>query len=276
MTVRNALTIDVEEWFHVCGIPQGSTPSSGEARVVPAVERILRLLADCGAKATFFVLGCVAEQHPALAPAIAAAGHEVASHGWSHRLVTDLTPAEFRDEIRRTSDLLERQTGRRPTGFRAPQWSLCRQRTPWAFAILREEGYRYDASLSPLPFVGNRQGPLTPHAIGTPAGALMEFPPLVTPTPFGNLPTGGGWGFRFFPETVIAATVRRLNHCGMPAVLFLHPREVDPAGPRLPLPPLRSFVAYGPRCSAEGRLRSLLGRFEFTTLAHLVDVWDTA
>lgn len=276
MTVRNALTIDVEEWFHVCGLPGGSAPPSGEARVVPAVERILSLLAECGVQATFFVLGCVAEQHPAVVPAIAAAGHEIASHGWSHRLVTDLTPAEFRDEIRRTGDLLERQTGRRPTGFRAPQWSLCRQRTPWAFPILREEGYRYDASLSPLPFVGNRRGPRGPHAIGTPAGMLMEFPPLVTPTPFGNLPTGGGWGFRFFPETVIAATVRRLNRRGMPAVLFLHPREVDPAGPRLPLPPLRSFVAYGPRYSAEGRLCSLLGRSEFTTLAHLVDVWDTA
>lgn len=276
MTVPNALTIDVEEWFHVCAPPGGPVPRQGEERVGAAVERILDLLAGGGVKATFFVLGCVAEQHPALVPAIAAAGHEIASHGWSHRLVTGLSPAEFRDEIRRTGDLLERQTGRRPTGFRAPQWSLCRQRTPWAFSILREEGYRYDASLSPLPFVGNRRGPREPHAILTPAGRVVEIPPLVTPTPFGNLPTGGGWGFRFFPERVIAATIRRLNRRGTPAVLFLHPREVDPEGPRLPLPPLRSFVAYGPRCSAEGRLRSLLGRFEFTTLAQLVDVWDTA
>ncbi|WP_298268508.1 polysaccharide deacetylase family protein [Geobacter sp.] len=276
MTVPNALTIDVEEWFHVCGLPGEPAPLQGEERVVAAVERILSLLADCRARATFFVLGCVAEQHSALVPAIAAAGHEIASHGWSHRLVTGLTPAEFRDEVRRTGDLLERQTGRRPTGFRAPQWSLCRKRTPWAFPILREEGYRYDASLSPLPFVGNRRGPRGPHAIATPAGEIMEFPPLVTPTPFGNLPTGGGWGFRFFPERIIVATIGRLNRRGMPAVLFLHPREMDPAGPRLPLSPLRSFVAYGPRRSAEGRLRSLLGRFEFTTLAHLVDVWDTA
>lgn len=248
----------------------------GERQVRPNVERILALLAEHGIAATFFLLGSVAEEDQTLAPLIASAGHEIASHGWSHRLVTSLSPDEFRAELRRTGEIIERQTGRRPVGFRAPQWSLSREKTPWAFTILAEEGYRYDSSLNPLPFVGERRGPRTPHRIETAAGSLVEIPPLTTPSPFGHLPTGGGWGFRFFPEAVIVATIRRLNRKGAPAVLFVHPREMDPEGPRLPLPPLRSFVAYGPRRSARQRLRSLLGRFRFTTLGQLVDVWDTA
>ncbi|ADI83083.1 polysaccharide deacetylase family protein [Geobacter sulfurreducens] len=275
MPVLNALTIDVEDWYHVCGLPGEPVVSPDTERVVPAVGRLLALLAGRGCRATFFLLGSVAERHPGLAPSIAEAGHEIASHGWSHRLVTGLSPEEFRTELRRTGDLLERQTGRRPVGFRAPQWSLCRRRTPWAFPILRDEGYRYDSSLSPLPFVGDRRGPRGPFRIDTPAGPLVEVPPLVTRTPLGNLPTGGGWGFRFFPLGLIGASVAGLNRRGMPAVLYVHPREVDPEGPRLALPPLRSFVAYGPRSDAAPRLDALLERFSFTTLDQLVDRWDT-
>ncbi len=270
--MENALTIDVEEWYHLCG-PETLPEVSGRVRrVLNNTRQILALLDEAGIKGTFFLLGCVAEEEPSLAPLIAGAGHEIASHGWSHRLVTTLEPEEFRKELRRTGDLLEAQTGRRPIGFRAPQWSLGAA-TPWAFRILLEEGYRYDSSLTPLPFVGNRRGLRVPHEI---AGGLLEFPPLVTPFPGINLPTGGGWGFRFFPRSLVTGSIRRLNQGGSPAVLFIHPREMEPDGPRVKLTPFREFIVYGPRRSVAERLKPLLSCYRFTTLERLTDLWDTA
>jgi polysaccharide deacetylase family protein (PEP-CTERM system associated) len=273
--VTNALTVDVEEWFHVGGQPQETAIPAGDWRVRDNVEKILRLLAGHGVRATFFILGCVAEAFPELVGRIAAAGHEVASHGYSHTLVTSLTPAMFRDEIRRTGALLERLAGRRPIGFRAPQWSISAGQS-WAFDILLAEGYRYDSSCAPLPLIGNPRAPRVPYEIRRAEGTLREFPPMVTPSFLGNLPTGGGWGLRFFPQAIIRNTVRELNGRGEPAVIYLHPREFDPAGPRLPLSPLRSFATYGPRRDAAGRIDDLLRRFRFSTLCDLVNQWEPA
>jgi len=265
---RNALTIDVEDWYHVCGVDRKQSIPPGSWRVSVATERILKLLDEYRVKATFFVLGSVAAAEPGLVGRIADGGHEIASHGWSHSLIHQLTPDQFRDELARTESVLLEQSGLLPVGFRAPQWSLT-GRTPWAHEILAERGYRYDSSLTPLPFIGDRSGPRTPTRIRTSAGELCEFPPLVTPTWFGNLPTGGGWGFRFFPPALIEHTVGQLNAAGNPAVLYLHPRDVDPAGPRLRLPPLKRFAAYGTRSDAVPRIRRLLERFRFTTLKEL-------
>ena len=234
-SVANALTVDVEDWFHVCGLPETPTIPKDEWRVRENVAKLLGLLDGYGAKATFFVLGSVAETLPQIVTEIAAAGHEVASHGYSHRLVTELTPDEFREELRRTGEILASLAGKRPTGFRAPQWSLSRAATPWAFQILGEEGYRYDSSCAPLPLIGDPQAPRTPYRIATSGGDLWEIPPMVTPTPACNFPTGGGWGFKFFPRAMIRATVRGLNRRGAPAVIYVHPRELDPGGPRVPL-----------------------------------------
>jgi peptidoglycan-N-acetylglucosamine deacetylase len=274
--VINALTIDVEDWYHVCGL-DGVPPTvpPGEGRVAANVERLLALLSEFAVSATFFVLGSVAEEDPALVPRIAAAGHEIASHGFSHRLVTKMTPDQFRDEVRRTGDILTAQSGVRPIGFRAPQWSLSIRATPWAPVILQEEGYRYDSSCNPLPFIGDRDGLRYPFMIGTPAGPLLEVPPMVTPTLLGNLPTGGGWGFRFFPPAMIGGTVKQLNRAGFPAVVYLHPREMDAHGPRLRLSPLRAYAVYGPRRDAVKRLRYLLGRFRFGTVRQLVENWES-
>ncbi|KAF0219604.1 MAG: polysaccharide [Geobacteraceae bacterium] len=271
----NAITIDVEEWFHVCKVDvEPVIPVSGR-RVRQNIERILTLLAAFEVKATFFVLGSVAEEEPALVPMIAAAGHEIASHGYSHRLVGQLGPGRFRDEIRRTGSILERQAGYRPVGFRAPQWSLSRA-MPWAFDILKEEGYLYDSSLNPLLFVGDPHGPRAPFKVETGGGSIFEIPPMVTSLPFINIPSGGGWGFRLFPPAVVSWTMRRLNKAGNPAVLYLHPREMDACGPRLKLSPLESFAVYGPRSDAAGRLNHLLQRFSFVTLRQLVESWESA
>ena len=270
--MENALTVDVEDWYHVCDAGPLPEAPAVQRRVRQATESLLALLDEYGVKATFFVLGSVSRHDPALVSLIVSSGHEIASHGFSHRLVPELGREGFRDELIRTGDLLERQTGRRPVGFRAPQWSLGAS-TPWAFEILRKEGYRYDSSLNPLPIVGDRRGSRLPHRI---AGGLLEFPPLVTSFPGINLPTGGGWGFRFFPQQLVTWSIRRLNEEGYPAVLYLHPREMEPNGPRLKLSPLREFVVYGPRRSVADRLRPLLSRYRFTTLEHLADSWDTA
>lgn len=221
------------------------------------------------------MLGSVAENDPALAPMICSAGHEIASHGYSHRLVPDLTPQQFRDELLLTERILMEQTGQRPYGYRAPQWSLSEQ-TGWAFAILREQGYRYDSSLNPLPFVGDSRGSRIPYRLEGEGAGMWEIPPLVTRSLIGNLPTGGGWGFRFFPFKMISATVEALNRAHHPAVLYLHPRDVDPAGPRLDLPSLKRFVSYGTRTDAAPRLSELFRRYRFITLKEMVDEWQHA
>ena len=273
----NALTIDVEDYFHVSAFECQVKTCEWDnypLRVVENTLRVLDILAEFDVNATFFVLGSLAEEEPALVPMIAAHGHEIASHGYSHQLVHQLGPELFRDEIRRTGKILERQAGYRPAGFRAPQWSLS-QDIPWAYDILKEEGYVYDSSLNPLFFIGAPHGPRAPFNVKTKSGSIFEIPPMVTPLPFINIPTGGGWGFRFFPLSMVSGTMRRLNSEGNPAVLYLHPREMEAFGPRLKLPPLRSFAAYGPRSSAAGRIKHLLQRFSFVTLRQLVESWES-
>lgn len=265
----NALSIDVEDWYHVCGFEHREPPPRSSWRVSIATGRILQFLDELNVKATFFVLGSVAAAEPGLVGSIAASGHEVASHGWSHRLLHQLTPEQFREELLKTEDVIAAQAGCLPVGFRAPQWSVSGQ-TPWVHEILAERGYWYDSSLTPLPFIGKRNGARTPFRISTAAGELWEFPPLVTPTWCGNLPTGGGWGFRFFPTALIADTIRRLNASAHPALLYLHPRDADPEGPRLALPPLKRFASYGTRNDALPRMKRLLERFRFTSLKELV------
>lgn len=270
---QNIVTVDVEDWYHICGSAAVNTPPRSSWRVQRNLQLILALLAEYRQRATFFMLGSVAEDHPQLAAMIAAGGHELASHGYSHRLVSDLTPQQFRDELQRTEQVLLDQTGQRPLGYRAPQWSLAEQKQ-WPFEILAERGYWYDSSLNPLPFVGNSRGSRTPYRLCENGADLWEIPPLVTRTWLGNLPTGGGWGFRFFPLGMICKSIDALNRCGQPAVVYLHPREVDPDGPRLSLPMLKQFASYGSRTDAVPRLRELLQRYRFITIKEQVELWQ--
>ena len=267
--------MDVEEWFHVCGVEWEPLAASGEWRVRSNIEKLLTLFAEYKVRATFFVLGCVAEALPGLVSRIAADGHEIASHGYSHTMVTELDPGRFRDELRLTREILERQSGQNTVGFRAPQWSLSIA-TPWAFEILHEEGYQYDSSCNPLPLVGNPAGPRIPYKVNVKKGALWEIPPMVTRSMFGNLPTGGGWGLRVFPRRIIRNTIREMNSEGAPAVLFLHPRELDPSGPRLRLKPLKKFASYGPRTDLSDLLVDLMRQFRFGTLKEMVEQWESA
>ncbi len=268
-TLKNAITVDVEDWYHICGLKKNPVVAPSQFRVRRNIEAILELLSEYNIKATFFILGQIAEVKPELAPLISKAGHEIASHGYSHRLITSLSEDEFRSEIRKTDQIIEKQTGVKPIGFRAPQWSLSLSKTPWAFEILVQEGYLYDSSLNPLPLVGDAKGSKHPFNIMTNSGNLMEFPPMVASIMTKNLPIAGGWAFRLLPLPFVKKTIKAYNKSNQPAILFLHPREIDPDGPRLKLPLLKSFAAYGTRQDATPRLRDLFKTFSFTTMKEL-------
>jgi len=268
-SIINAITVDVEDWYHVCGLKKDPVVIPAQFRVRRNIEAIIELLSQHDIKATFFILGQVAEAKPELAPLIIKNGHEIASHGYSHRLVTTLSPDEFRSEIKKTDQIIEQQTGVKPIGFRAPQWSLSLNKTPWAFEILAEEGYVYDSSLNPLPLVGNTKGKKKPFIIQTKCGPVLEFPPMVASIMANNLPIAGGWAFRLLPLPFVKKTIRAYNKLDNPAILYLHPRDIDPDGPRLKLPILKSFAAYGTREDATPRLKDLFRTFNFTTMREL-------
>ena len=263
-------TVDVEEYFQVSALAN-DVARSGWARrpgrVRPSVERLLAMLAESKAEATFFVLGWVAKRQPSLIREIAAAGHEVASHGWGHRKLTDQTPHQFRRSIRSSKRLLEDLTGEPVIGYRAPSFSLL-PGGEWAFDILAEEGYRYDSSLFPIrrPGYGYPDSDRFPFLLASGAGALLEVP-LMTLRRLGvNLPAAGGAYFRLFPYWVTRAALRQAERERQPGTFYIHPWELDPGQPRLTRSwsvLARHYVGLG---RTETRLQRLLSEFRFTSI----------
>jgi polysaccharide deacetylase family protein (PEP-CTERM system associated) len=236
--VVNAMTIDVEDYFHV-SVFDGVIPrhqwESLESRVCANTDRLLAIFDEHRVHGTFFVLGWVAERYPDLVRRIAEAGHEVASHGYAHRLVYDQTPATFRNDVRRAKALLEAASGRPVLGYRAPSYSIT-PRSLWALDILIEEGYRYDSSIFPIRH--DRYGiPLSPrHAylLERPLGGLVEAPASTTRLGPTNLPIAGGGYFRILPYGWTRWGISRVNRLeNRPAIFYLHPWEIDPDQPRL-------------------------------------------
>lgn len=272
--IINAMTVDVEDYFHVSvfdGLVPRHTWDRMESRVCANTERLLRIFGDAGVSATFFVLGWVAERYPELVRTVAAQGHEIASHGFGHRLVYDLTPAAFRSDVRRAKDLLESVTARPVYGYRAPSYSVT-SRSLWALDILIEEGYRYDASIFPIHHdrYGIPISPRSPYLLER-GGVLMEAPAsTVRWGPF-NLPIGGGGYFRILPYAWTRWGIQRLNQVEQAAAIFyLHPWEIDPGQPRLQTSVLGQFRHYCNLAKTEGRLRALLRDFQFSTLIALL------
>ena len=208
----NAFTVDVEEWFHVCGVPALADPSAWDAlesRVVEDTERALALLDRCGVRATCFVVGWVAERHPRIVRRILEAGHEIGSHGHWHRRVYELDPDEFVRDLRLANGALTGAGAPRPTQFRAPEWSI-NGRAPWALDRLAAEGFTIDSSRAPLRVVGDPMYPQRPHTIATPHGTIVEAPPAVERRLGQRTPFGGGWGVRLArPGRVVREIARR-------------------------------------------------------------------
>ena len=269
----NALTVDLEDWYHSVLEIDPSQWAEHEDRVVPATERLLACLAEGGARGTFFVLGHVAELNPELVPAIEAAGHEVACHGYAHRLICDLTPRAFRDDLRRSLDLLRAQAKGPVRGYRAPYWSVTRQ-CAWALDAVAEEGLGYDSSIYPTrtSLYGVPDAPRSPSRVRTPGGhVLLEFPPSVLRFPVRNLPFAGGIYLRLLPYWFVRWAMRRFRRGGWPALVYIHPPEFDPEKPRVPLPFARRVLHYARLDALRAKVPRLLRDFDFAPLGELVD-----
>ena len=273
--IVNAMTIDVEDYFQVSAFDDvvrreawGDFPS----RVVANTEKILAIFAEHKVKATFFVLGWVAERFPSIAASIAARGHELASHGYCHRLVYDQTPDAFREDVRRAKSLIEDQSGQPVRGYRAPSYSITR-RSLWALDVLVEEGYAYDASIFPIRHdrYGIPDAPRHPHELKRPGGPLTEAPPSTVRVGSMNLPVAGGGYFRLLPYGWTRWGIARINEREkQPAIFYLHPWEIDPEQPRLQASAISRFRHYRHLDKTEGRLRRLLGDFRFGRLDQVI------
>ena len=267
-------TVDVEEYYQVSAL-EPYVPRSAwgrfESRVAMSVGLLLELLADRNARATFFLLGLIAEQHPALVRRIVAEGHEVASHGWDHRRVTQQTPKEFRASVRRTKILLEDLTGSAVLGFRAPSFSIVPGRE-WAIDTLIEEGYRYDSSLFPVRRngYGYPGGQRDPHWLERPSGRLMEVPPATLRRWGLNFPAAGGAYFRLLPYALVRAALKASAARGARGTFYIHPWELDPAQPRLDVSWATRFRHYGGLQRTADRVRRLLSEFSFCPISETI------
>lgn len=272
--IINAMTVDVEDYFHV-SVFDGVVPRHAwdrlDSRVCGNTARLLEIFEATGVRATFFILGWVAERFPSLVHEIAAAGHEIASHGYGHRLVYDLTPEAFRDDVRRSKALLESATGVPVFGYRAPSFSVT-ARSLWALDVLIDEGFRYDASIFPIHHdrYGIPASPRHPHVLQG-HHSLIEAPgSTVQWGPF-NLPVAGGGYFRILPYAWTRWGITRLNQAERaPAIFYLHPWEIDPGQPRLPASLLGRFRHYFNLSQTEARLHALLNDFRFSTMASVL------
>lgn len=265
------LTVDVEEYFHATalrGLVRPSDWSRLESRVEGSVERLLEVMARRSAMGTFFVLGWLAARRPHLVRRIHEGGHEIASHGWAHRPATELSPEEFRESVARSKELLEDITGAPVQGFRAPSFSIV-PGVEWALDVLVEEGYRYDSSLFPIVRggYGYSDGSRDPIWIARPAGRIAEFPPATLRLLGVNVPAGGGAYFRLFPYRVVQAALRRCEERGLATTFYIHPWELDPSQPRLPVSWATRVRHYSGLQRTMDRLDRLLAEFRFQPIA---------
>ncbi|HEY7788388.1 MAG TPA: XrtA system polysaccharide deacetylase [Casimicrobiaceae bacterium] len=236
--IVNALTIDVEDYFQVSAfaphIRRGDWDSM-ECRVERNIERVLALLADANARATFFTLGWIAERYPALVRRIADGGHELASHGFAHQRASDQPRAEFLADIRLAKAILEDIAGHEVRGYRAPSFSIGAS-NPWAFDAIAEAGYRYSSSLYPIrhDHYGVPDAPRFAHEVRP---GLLEVPIATVRMLQTNWPAGGGGYFRLLPYALSRWSIRRINaRDRRPAMFYFHPWELDPGQPRVPGP----------------------------------------
>ena len=272
---HNALTIDVEDYFQVAALAetvQRRDWHSMEYRVEANTNRLLELLDHDNTRATFFTLGWVAEKSPQLVRDIQKAGHEVASHGYSHQLIYNQTPDVFREETRRSKHILEDITGERIEGYRAASYSITSQ-SRWALDILAEEGFVWDSSIFPVHHdrYGMPGTPRWPHRLTTDKGyELAEFPLSTLKFPAYTLPIAGGGYFRLFPYWFSRWGLGSINRQGQPFVFYLHPWEIDPGQPRLDVKWFSRFRHYNNLDVCEQRLTKLLDHFNFTTMSEVL------
>jgi polysaccharide deacetylase family protein (PEP-CTERM system associated) len=273
----NAFSIDVEDYFQVAALAPSVTReswSTREARVERNTDILLNLLAERGIRATFFVLGWTAERHPDLIRRIAAAHHEIASHGFPHKLIYTQSPEEFREESARSKALLEALSGQPVIGYRAASFSITR-RSLWALDVLIDLGFRYDSSIFPIRHdrYGIPGASPEPGRVTAPSGrTLVEFPLSAASFCGVAIPVSGGGYFRLLPYWVTRAGLRQINEQrGRPYAFYLHPWELDPAQPRVKVGMVSRFRHYTNLDRCEGRLKRLLSDFSFAPMANVLN-----
>ncbi len=282
--VVNAFTIDVEGWFNILDLPRGPVQEQWadfEDRDTTHTLRLLDLLERHGVRATCFVLGWTVEHRPGLLEQIVRRGHEIACHGYAHQLLYQIGPDRFRADLERAISVIAGVCETPLRGYRVPGFSLI-DRTPWAFEILADAGFDYDSSLFPgaRGHGGMPGAPRLPHFIDLPDGRRVREFPISTIRLFGQ-PTayvGGGY-LRLFPYRLIRRWVRRANAAGEPVILYIHPRDIDPDQPRLPMPLKRRFKCYVNLRTTMGKLEGLLTDFQWGTTIDVLDrvlPWPTS
>lgn len=276
MTLINALTVDVEDYFHVSAFSKHIDRNDWDGyscRVEANTRALLEMFGQAGVRSTFFVLGWVAERYPGLVREIAAGGHEIACHGYSHELVYRQTPAVFRDESRRAKEILEEIVQRPVRGYRAASYSIIAEST-WALDTLAELGFEYDSSIFPVRHdrYGMPDARREPHVLKTPAGhSLVEFPLTTFQIGRYRLPISGGGYFRLFPYGFTRYALRQINAKEqLPFIFYLHPWEIDPQQPRIQASLLSRFRHYQNLDRCQQRLVRLLRDFAFDTVEQVL------
>ena len=273
--ITNALTFDIEDWFHLVEIEAVADPEKWPDFPTLVVERtrwILESLSREHTHATFFVVGWVAERYPEIAKMISAEGHELATHSYWHRRVNLLTPEEFADDVRRSIDVLQDQTGQKVRGFRAPGFSIT-PGTEWAFDVLADLGIEYDASLLPAKLGhGGYHCPQEIHQFtGAPSGRpMLELPMSVLSFGPWRMPFSGGGYLRLLPRWLIRHGFANFQRRSLPVVVYLHPRDFAPDCPRVPMPIHRRFKSYVGLKSTAGKFAMLLDHYKFDTCASVL------
>jgi peptidoglycan-N-acetylglucosamine deacetylase len=273
--IIHALSFDIEDWFHIVDIPGLEDPATWEGReslVERRTDEILAALAARDVRATFFMLGWIADRHPGLVRRIAQAGHELGSHSYWHRRVYTLAPAEFRDDTLRSLDAIERACGVRPRGYRAPSFSIL-PGTEWALDVLLDCGIEWDASLFPAPR-GHGGYPCSdaPHVFrNLPSGrTIPELPLGVMRIAGRGICFSGGGYMRVLPLWLIERGFAQLESRGIPTVVYLHPRDFAPDCPRVPMPLHRKFKCYVGMASTMPKLEALLATHRFAPCGEIL------
>ena len=277
--VTNAISIDVEDYFQVSGFEKAVSRKKWEqypSRVVNNTRRLLAIFERHQVTATFFVLGWVAERFPFLVKEIYALGHEVGSHGYWHRLIYEMSPSDFRNDLIQSISVLQDITGQPITSFRAPSFSITKQ-SLWALDILAEEGITQDSSIFPTHHDRYGIPDASPeiHQIATTTHALWEFPMSVTKWRGLSVPTSGGGYFRLYPYRITRRLISQINETGRPLMFYLHPWEIDPQQPLVDGVPFLSRKRHRINLAkTEGKLERLLTDFKFTSMTDVLKMYQ--
>ena len=274
----NALSVDVEDWYQAIETIPQSDWEKYEDRIVQNTNRVLNIFEEYNQKATFFILGCIAEKHPELVKGIAEMGHEVATHGYSHTFVYRFSQNEFREDLLRSIEVIEpvlnlvqeKESQKKVLGHRATAWTITKE-TLWAIDILKDCGLKYDSSIFPIKtyLYGIPEAERFPYMIRK---DFYEFPASTIRICGKNFPLAGGFFFRLYPYQVIKFGIKILNNANKPALVYIHPWDLDTKQPRVSGLPLKVRRHYLNLDKTEGKLRRLLSDFKFAPIREILPI----